>query len=96
MGIHDYTLVKLLGSGSFGRAHLATKNDSGAQVVVKAEVEYRLNENSLNTEMVIFRESSVITLRKQIVVTDLDKAKRDAVYEEFRLLSNLKDISIVR
>ena len=38
MGINDYTIVKPLGSGSFGAAYLAIKNDSGDQVVVKEKV----------------------------------------------------------
>ena len=87
MGINDYTMIKPLGSGSFGTAYLATKNDSGDQVVVK---EHRSNKKNR-----LF-ETFVATLKKHILVTDLDKAKRDKVEEEFRLLSCLKDISIVR
>ena len=86
MGINDYTMIKPLGSGSFGTAYLATQNDSGNQVVVK---EHRSNKNKLF-------ETFVATLKKHILVTDLDKAKRDKVEEEFRLLASLKDISIVR
>ena len=93
MGIDNYTLTKLLGSGSFGRAYLATNNDSGDQVVIK---EKRLNEDCLHPKVRLSRGLSVTTLIKQIVVTDLDKAEKDKVVEEFRLLSNLKDISIVR
>ena len=45
MGINDYTLIKPLGSGSFGTAHLAKKNDTGDQIVVK---ENRSNEYSFS------------------------------------------------
>ena len=44
----------------------------------------------------IYGESFVTTLKKQIIVTELNKETRDKVFEEFRLLACLKDISIVR
>ena len=38
----------------------------------------------------------VPTLKKQILVAKLNKAKRDKIFDEFRLLACLRDISIVR
>ena len=35
MGIDDYKLIEILGSGSFGTAHLAEKKKSGKKVVIK-------------------------------------------------------------
>ena len=93
MGFNDYTLIKPLGSGSFGTAHLAKKNDTGNQVVVK---EKRLNKHNFKPKIWFFPESFVTTLKKQILVTDLNTAKRNKVFEEFRLLACLKDISIVQ
>ena len=53
------------------------------------------NQNRKNVPIVQVL-TFISTLKKQILVAKLNKAKRDKIFDEFRLLACLRDISIVR
>ena len=82
----NYTLIERIGAGGFGTVHLAENKKNGKQAVVKEKVIwFHIQEYSVWS-----------TLNKCIRVSGLDQVQRERVVEEFRLLSCLTDISIVR
>ena len=90
--MNNYTLIKRIGAGSFGTVHLAENNENGKKVVVKVErSKILVHINFFHSFTNLF-----LTLKKRIPVSGLDEARRRKVFEEFRLLSCLEDISIVR
>ena len=91
--MNKYTLIERLGAGTFGTVHLAESKETGKRVVVKE------NGSKHQCISLIIRypdKSLVLILKKQIRVSGLSEARREKVLEESRLLSCLRDVSIVR
>ena len=92
--MEDYDIIRQIGAGSFGTVHLAENKETGQKVVVKEKRSDILAQVGLFVG--ILRLLLISTLKKRIPVLGLNEARREKVFEEFRLLSCLRDISIVR
>ena len=85
--MEKYSIIKRLGAGGFGVVSLAERKEDKKQVVVKERVQ------NFGTNILL---DSFRSFLQCIKVSGLDEKRREKVFEEFRLLSCLRDIHIVR